>query len=189
MANISSTESDLEPARTLADIVATLRASMAFDMTMTPDAHHDLLDHGLQTATVLAAWCPDDLELQIAGLVHDIGHVLPPFADDVHGDVASDYVRPVLGDRIADLVRLHVPAKRYLCTVEPTYAAELDWGSTATLEVQGGLMTPAEVAAFAQEPSVDAAIVLRRADEEGKVAGLSVPDLHSWMPTLRAVAS
>ena len=34
----------------------------------------DLLQHGLQCAAVLRASHPDDLGLQLAGLVHDIGH-------------------------------------------------------------------------------------------------------------------
>ena len=61
----------------LDEIVAALRASTEFDMTVDPGAHHDLLDHGLQTATGLRATHPDDVELQVAGLVHDLGHVLP----------------------------------------------------------------------------------------------------------------
>src|SRR5689334_17300722 len=97
-------------APTLEDIVEVLRSSTEFDMTLDPSAHHDLLDHGLQTAAVLRASDPDDLELQVAGLVHDLGHVLPPRDTALHGVVAGDYVRGVLGDRVATLVRLHVPA-------------------------------------------------------------------------------
>jgi len=36
----------------------------------------DLLAHGPQCADLLCAWAPADLGLQLAGLVHDIGHAL-----------------------------------------------------------------------------------------------------------------
>ena len=65
-------------ARTVGDIVDALHASTELDMTVDPSAHHDLLDHGLQTAAVLRTSRPDDAELQVAGLVHDLGHILPP---------------------------------------------------------------------------------------------------------------
>src|SRR5689334_10230202 len=108
-------------APTLEDIVEVLRSSTELDMTLGPSAHH-----GLQTAAVLRASDPDDLELQVAGLVHDLGHILPPRDAALHGVVAGDYVRGVLGDRVATLVHLHVPAKRYLVTVEPGYRDILD---------------------------------------------------------------
>ena len=34
------------------------------------------LDHALQTAAVLRQTFPEDVELAVAGLVHDIGHLL-----------------------------------------------------------------------------------------------------------------
>ena len=171
-------------ALTVHDVVDTLRASTEFDMTIDPAAHHDLLDHGLQTAAVLRASHPDDLELQVAGLVHDLGHVLPPRDTALHGVIAGDFVRGVLGDRVAALVRLHVPAKRYLVTVEPAYRDELDVGSIYSLEVQGATMSPDEVTEFEAEPDHLDAIVVRRADEAAKVHGLSVDPLDVWVPIL-----
>jgi predicted HD phosphohydrolase len=176
------------PARTVDDIAEVLRASTEFDMTVDPAAHHDLLDHGLQTAAVLRGTHPDDLELQVAGLVHDLGHILPPRDTVRHGDIAADFVRDVLGDRVADLVRLHVGAKRYLVTVEPTYRDELNDGSTSSLEQQGSTMTAEEVADFEAEAEHAAAVTLRRADEAAKVAGLEVDPLETWLPALTAVA-
>ncbi|MEV4391183.1 inositol oxygenase family protein [Nonomuraea sp. NPDC049607] len=47
-----------------------------------------LLDHGLQVAAVLRDRHPGDRELQVAGLVHDLGHLLAP------GDEAGHAARP-----------------------------------------------------------------------------------------------
>src|SRR5215468_5437286 len=76
----------------------------------------DLLAHGLQCADVLRRQRPGDIGLQLAGLVHDIGHGVPG-----HARVGAEFVRPLLGDRVATLVALHVEAKRYLATTERAY--------------------------------------------------------------------
>jgi predicted HD phosphohydrolase len=185
------------PATSVDDIRDILRASTAFDLTMpltgTPAGmpgpatpRHDLLDHSLQTAEILRASHSDDIELQLAGLVHDLGHILPPRRDEVHGEVAATFVRPVLGERIADLVRLHVPAKRYLVTTDPHYRGLLDEGSIISLQRQGGDMTPDEILDFESETFFAEAVVLRQADEGGKVPGLAVPGLDSWLGPLQS---
>ncbi len=174
------------PAASLDDVVEVLRASAAYDLSAGSGLHHDLLDHSLQTAHVLRTLHPDDLELQVAGLVHDIGHMLPPRRDEVHAEVAARFVRPVLGDRIAGLVRLHVPAKRYLVTTDPHYRGELDQGSIVSLENQGGTMSRTEALDFEGEPLYADALSLRRADEAGKIPGFCVPGLDTWLPALRS---
>jgi predicted HD phosphohydrolase len=174
------------PASSIDDVTAILEAGRAFDLSPGPGPRHDLLDHSLQTAAVLRASYPDDVELQVAGLVHDVGHMLPPRRDEVHGDVAAAFVCPVLGPRVADLVSLHVPAKRYLVTTEPRYRQALEHDSVISLERQGGDMSDDEVRAFEREPRCADALALRRADEAGKVPGLSVPGLDSWIALLQA---
>lgn len=174
-------------AGSLDEILDALRASTAFDMTVDPAAHHDLLDHGLQTAARLRASHPDDLDLQVAGLVHDIGHVLPPADTALHGDIAADFVGAVLGPRVSELVRLHVPAKRYLVAVEPGYRDSLNDGSTLSLEMQGDAMYPDDVAVFEADPAHVGGVVLRRADEAAKVHGLEVDGLDAWVPVVEAV--
>lgn len=146
-----------------------------------------LREHSLQTADLLAAARPDDLELQAAGLLHDIGHVLAPGDDAGHGDVAAAALAPLLGSRVAELVRLHVPAKRYLVTVEPSYRDLLAPDSTATLTVQGDTMSADERLRFEAEPHSADAVVLRRADDGAKVAGRDAGTVSGWHEPLWAV--
>lgn len=147
----------------------------------------DLHDHGLQTAALLRRSHPADKELQVAGLVHDLGHLLCPGDDAGHADHAARALRPLLGDRVARLVRLHVPAKRYLAAVEPARA--LSPQSALTLRAQGGVMGADEVRAFAADPEAEAAVTLRQADDAGKVAGLDAGVMEDWRPVLERVAA
>jgi len=138
-------------------------------------------------AAELAAVAPDDEALQIAGLVHDIGHGLCHIRD--HDVVSAEAVRPVLGERVAALVGLHVLAKRYLVTTDPGYRARLSPISVASLAAQGGDLSDAEVRAFESRPHWQEALMLRRADEAAKVAGRVVPGLDRWLPALSRVAA
>ncbi|MEU7057321.1 HD domain-containing protein [Streptomyces sp. NPDC046197] len=147
----------------------------------------DLHDHALQTAALLRRSRPADKELQVAGLVHDIGHRLRPGDDAGHADLAADAVRPLLGERVSRLVRLHVPAKRYLASVCPDRA--LSAQSVRTLTAQGGVMTRAEAAAFARDPLAEDAVTLRQADDAGKVPGLDAGVLEDWRTVLELVAA
>lgn len=153
-----------------------------------PDGERvDLLEHALQCGYELQCSHPDDVELQVAGLVHDLGHQLVPGDDAGHGRAAADAVRPLFGGRVADLVELHVPAKRYLVTTDPAYHDVLSPVSVRTLGNQGGAMSPDEVAAFERHPHARAAVTLRRADEAAKTPGRPVPSLDDWHPILTDV--
>jgi predicted HD phosphohydrolase len=145
------------------------------------------LDHGLQCAAELRATAPGDVELHIAGLVHDIGHGRAHIRD--HAWAGADAVRGLLGDRVAELVGLHINAKRYLVTTDTAYRAILSPASIRTLALQGGDMSPEETARFEAWPSWRDALRLRRADEAAKSPGRDVPGLGAWLPALRAVAA
>lgn len=140
------------------------------------------LDHGLQCAYALATTRPDDTGLHLAGLVHDVGHDLG--SDAEHGRLGAALVRDLLGERVAALVEAHVPAKRFLVTVEASYSELLSADSTHTLALQGGVMDDAEMHAFAASPIHDDAVALRRADDAAKVSGRRVPPLEAWAPVL-----
>lgn len=178
--------STLRPLRSVAELFELLeRSAVHSEADETPSSPRvGILAHGLQTAAVLAAHAPDDVELQIAGLVHDLGHVAVPHDVDGHGRHGRVLFEELLGERVADLVELHVPAKRYLVTVEEQYFGGLSDGSICTLAEQGGPMAPDEVATFEAEPRHQEAIVLRRADEAAKVPGREVPGLDHWRPVV-----
>jgi predicted HD phosphohydrolase len=93
-----------------------------------------------------------------------------------------------MGERVAYLISAHADAKRYLVSTRPDYLARLSPVSRESFELQGGLMTAAEVQRFASHPDVDKAVLLRRADDAAKSAGRPVPGLEAWVEALRATA-
>ncbi|WP_405488886.1 HD domain-containing protein [Nocardia sp. NBC_00511] len=160
----------------------------AWDMPDRSGDPVDILDHDRQCAELLRERFPEDEELQVAGLAHDIGHVLVPGDDGGHGVNGANAVRELLGERVARLIELHVTAKRYLAATDSVHAAALSASSQRTLVAQGGPMTAAEIAVFEADPDFDAAIALRKADDAGKVVGLVVQPLPTWRPVIERVA-
>ena len=149
------------------------------------------LAHALQCAELAAAGGADE-ELVLACLLHDVGRyavdqalvadTLEPVARPAarprgHHDVGADLLAPHVPARVAWLVRMHADAKRYLCAVEPGYFEELSAASVLSLKLQGGPMNEALQNAFRREPLHEAAVRLRRLDDEGKDPAMVTPPL------------
>jgi predicted HD phosphohydrolase len=154
------------------------------DHRLSPGVPVSQLDHALQTGALLAHLHPGDDELAAAGLVHDIGHLLPEGSDETHAADAARAVRQALGERVAGIVGLHIEAKRYLVATEDGYGGVLTDDSVVSLQRQGGALPEADAAAFLARPWAADAVTLRRADDSGKVDGLTVGELRGWAPLL-----
>lgn len=151
------------------------------------------LEHGLQAA---AAAIRDgaDHPLVAAALLHDVGHLLHDLpddapeqgVDDLHEQIGAEWLAARFIPATAEPARLHVAAKRYLCATDPSYAAELSEPSQLSLRLQGGPMSPAEVAEFESLPFAQDAVRLRRWDDEAKVPDAPTPSLEDLAPSLRA---
>ena len=85
-------------------------------------------------------------------------------------------------------IRLHVPAKRYLCAVEADYLQQLSQPSIVSLNLQGGPMTRQEVEGFDENPCAKDAIRLRRWDDTAKVADHKTPPLSHFTKYLHQAA-
>jgi predicted HD phosphohydrolase len=176
----------VHPTKLTVDDIAALLGSDAAGEPVEAGASFSHLDHALQTAALLRDEAPE--ELAVAGLVHDIGHLLPGVDDAGHAEAGAAAVRGSLGERVAGLVGLHVAAKRYLVAGEVAYGGDLSEGSVTSLSMQGGPMSSDERSAFEALPLFREAVTLRRADDRGKVEGLEVDDLGVWMAAVRRVA-
>jgi phosphonate degradation associated HDIG domain protein len=151
-----------------------------------------MTEHALQAAHFARAAGASDAVV-VAALLHDVGHLLEEVPDDLaawtrdagHEQVGADWLARRFPPEVAEPVRLHVPAKRYLLATESTYFAQLSPASVVTLKLQGGPMSPEEADRFLATPYHDEAVLVRRCDDRGKVAGLAVPRLEAYADLLR----
>ena len=133
------------------------------------------LQHALQTASMAEAAGADD-ELVTAALLHDLGHMLndqgatPTLhgVDDTHQYFAIPFLRGVFSERVLEAIRLHVDAKRYLCSVQPDYHAELSEDSKRSLVLQGGVFNVSTAAQFIARNGAAEAVQLRLWDDLAK---------------------
>ncbi len=141
-----------------------------------PGMHHfgevvPLVEHSLQCAT-LAEGAGASPEMVVAALLHDIGWLSErDSTDDSHEELGAGLLSSFFGPRVVEPVRLHVLAKRYLCTIDSSYAEGLSGSSTATLTEQGGLLDTHDLEEFLSSPWHDDAVALRRFDDQAKVPG------------------
>lgn len=146
-----------------------------------------MTEHSLQAAHFARA-AGAAPPLIAAALLHDIGHLLDVVPDDIadwlldahHEDVGAVWLARRFPAEVYEPVRLHVPAKRYLCAMDPDYCAMLSPASMVTLRLQGGAMSPAEAAQFEAQPYWRAALAVRRCDDQGKMAGLVTSGLDDY---------
>lgn len=148
-------------------------------------------EHALQAA-FLAENERAGSALIVAALLHDIGHLLSKHPedcaeagiDDRHEQLGAQWLSARFEPEVVEPIRLHVPAKRYLCAVNPDYLEDLSNASLTSLKLQGGPFTAAEVKAFDALPHAQPALRLRAWDDAAKVADLKVPDLPHYRPHL-----
>ena len=145
----------------------------------------------------LALYAEASPHLQLACWLHDLGHLLGQSGDtptlaghnDQHEQVGADLIESLWGPLVAEPVRLHVQAKRYLVKRNPHYLDRLSDDSRRSLALQGGAMSDAECAAFECSPHHKPALLLRVWDEQAKQAGWFARSANAALAQLRLVMS
>eukprot|EP00746_Dinoflagellata_sp_MGD_P165328 gnl/MRDRNA2_/MRDRNA2_94532_c0_seq1.p1 gnl/MRDRNA2_/MRDRNA2_94532_c0~~gnl/MRDRNA2_/MRDRNA2_94532_c0_seq1.p1 ORF type:complete len:248 (+),score=47.68 gnl/MRDRNA2_/MRDRNA2_94532_c0_seq1:75-818(+) len=158
--------------RTLKQIrhMMTERGDSLYDKFSTQEEHGRMtaymaMQNGASDSTVAACY------------LHDIGHLLlnehagrGDFldSDKVHEEIGARFLKRAFPLDVTEVVRLHVDAKRYLCTVDPEYHSGLSEASQRSFELQGGCLSEAEAAAWISQPFAQQAAQLRKWEDEGK---------------------
>ena len=118
----------------------------------------------------------------IAAFLHDIGHLIGmsnkefEMIDDQgnlgiqnHEIVGSQWLKSKgFNHFICSLVKNHVNAKRYLCTIDEKYRNKLSDASLRTLQLQGGIMDSNELKQFRLQPFPELCIKIRLYDDKAK---------------------
>lgn len=153
-------------------------------------------EHMLQAAALAEREDADDA-LVVAALLHDVGHYADEFSayattdtfDKRHDIVGAELLAPYFDQRVVAAVRLHVAAKRYLYATQPEYMTLLSAASVHTLSLQGGPMSPREVAEFKGHEGFADAVRVRVWDDHAKVPGVSTASFDDYIPLLRRILS
>ena len=175
---------DTDPRLTHIEELLTLKADGNYGLSAINQRQHAL------QAALLAEQAGLGDAMIAACLLHDIGHMVHDLGenpaeqgvDDLHEERGHAFLESMFGPEVTEPVRLHVAAKRYLCATEADYFAKLSKDSVLSLSLQGGPMSLDEVAAFDALPQAEAAVQLRRFDEQAKVKGLTTPPVTHFMP-------
>jgi gamma-butyrobetaine dioxygenase len=186
----------MSPVDALAELFASAGAADYLGEPVTVAAH-------LLQAAALAEASGAPPALVAAALLHDVGHLrgadaladeivvsgreLMAGTDNNHGERGAQWLAQWFPESVTEPVRLHVAAKRYLCTAEPSYFALLSEASVYTLAVQGGPMTEAEAAQFERATHAADAIAVRRWDDQAKDPSADAPDLDWYRPLLTSL--
>ncbi len=153
-----------------------------------------MAQHMLQGATIAERQgLPEDII--VAALLHDIGHFTSEFGtftmddteDRLHEEAGARVLEAFFPTVVTDCVRHHVAAKRYLCATRPDYFKRLSQASIHSLNLQGGPMSPDEVAAFEENPNLKKIIQVRYLDEAGKDPDMETPDYWHFAPMVQRV--
>ena len=154
--------------------------------------------HALQCAALARAAGASDA-LIVASLFHDVGHLVTGVQnqvdfridehDDDHEAIGARVLAPLFGPSVAQPVSLHVTAKRWRCTREPSYYNRLSEASRRSLQAQGGLLSDEECTRFEEHPGFVDALSLREWDDEGKVVNLDVGVLDDYVELVSSLAS
>lgn len=154
------------------------------------------LEHALQCA-FLAEQDQASPALIVAALLHDIGHLLHDLPDDApdkgiddhHEASGYHFLSKRFNAEVSEPVRLHVAAKRYLCTVDGDYEKQLSEPSLISFRLQGGRMSDQELHSFRDNPHWEAAVRLRHWDDLAKVAKLPTPPIEHFVRYFATVSA
>ncbi|WP_431305128.1 HD domain-containing protein [Sediminicoccus sp. BL-A-41-H5] len=174
-------------------------AQIAALIELKADGQYGLADINQRQHALQSAWLAEragcTASLIAAALLHDIGHMVHNLGenpaehgvDDEHERLGYEFLASMFGPEVTEPVRLHVAAKRYLCATEADYFGKLSKDSILSLSLQGGPMSPEEVAEFEAVPEYKDAVQLRRFDEQAKVKGLQTPPAAHFMQYVERV--
>ncbi len=153
-----------------------------------------MAEHMLQGAHFAEAAGEPEI-IVVAALLHDIGHFTSEFGtfsmadveDRHHEEAGAAVLEQFFPSLVTDCVRYHVAAKRYLCAAKPEYFRRLSEASVHSLHLQGGPMSPGEMAEFEKNPNLKEIVKVRYYDDAGKRANLETRPFSYYAPMVQRV--
>ena len=97
-----------------------------------------------------------------------------------HENIASNFLKDFFSEEITESIRLHVVAKRYLCSIDNSYYESLSKASKNSFKVQGGALNKEEINELENNKYFKDAVRLRKWDDRGKVSLKEVEELDTY---------
>jgi predicted HD phosphohydrolase len=153
------------------------------------------LEHSIQTA-MLAKKFNSKSSIVVASLLHDIGHLILNENESKidflsydlnHEIVGAKWLEKIFPKSVTEPIKLHVSAKRYLCTIEKNYYEELSFSSKKSFNLQGGVMNTQEKNIFIRNKYYMDALKLRRWDEKAKIKNMTLLPINSFKKDILSV--
>ena len=148
------------------------------------------LSHSIQAA-MQAEKETDNVEIIIAALLHDIGHLigLEKNLDSMdnlgitnHESIGAKYALSIgLSTLTSDLIEGHVRTKRYLVSTDSNYFNSLSDASKQTFNYQGKYMTLAEIKYFKENPNFHWHLRMRYWDDHAKDTNIKLKSLDYFL--------
>jgi len=147
-------------------------------------------EHMIQTAMLAEkAKCNDDLICSC--LLHDYGHFILENPDELvrenldgkHEDIGYEYLKKIFKKEIAEPIKYHVLAKRYLAK-DKQYFGLLSKASKISLQLQGGVLNDEECIKFEAQEYFKSTILLRKFDEAAKKTNVKMKSIHDYQKLL-----
>ncbi len=142
-------------------------------------------EHAIQGALLAKEEGYDD-ETVVAILLHDIGHLIgmkyqleqmDTLGALFHERIGSEFLRHIgMSEKVCELIKSHVDAKRYLVSVDEEYYEKLSESSKGTLVYQGGKMNEEEIKIFENNQMKETILKMRTWDDKAKVKDMKLPD-------------
>lgn len=160
-----------------------------------------ILSHSIQCFQLAIKNDKNVSPLAAACFLHDIGHFphlqfghpksskVHEYGIQDHEIIAYNFLSKLgFRDEVTMPIKLHVTAKRYLCTMNHKYYDQLSEDSKKSFQHQGGSLNTDQIAKFILHKYFDDAIELRLIDDRAKDAHFTAHNsqLDYIIPTLRA---
>ena len=145
-------------------------------------------EHSVQTA-MIAKKNKSSFSLIVAALLHDIGHLI--LNENTSKDdflnyalnnelIGAQWLENKFPRSVIEPIKLHVSAKRYLCSLNNKHYSKLSEASKRSLQLQGGLMNKKEQRIFQKNLFSKDAIMLRKWDDDAKVKNFQIMPIRNF---------
>ena len=151
------------------------------------------ISHMIQAA-MLAEDNNESIEIVLACLFHDIGHLLQidsttnkmnKYGTKYHEKIGKQFLLDCnIPEPIPSLVQNHVKAKKYLVSTQPNYFNTLSNASKQTFIFQGGIMNKREIQEFEQDELFEMSLKVRFYDDKAKVSDIKIKNLDNYKKML-----